>query len=303
MKLPPILRAAPAHKLPTILAALSAAALSLFAGPAFAQATPKPSICQAVARAIPPGPTVRYAQFDVTPKKRSDAAPRTGGEALGRDEVAIRFDSHSTYVIETAAGVRIATDYAGFLRGERGLPRVVTMNRAHSSHYTMNPDPGIEHVLHGWGETDRGGAAAEHYITVDDVVVRNVTTDIIRYGNVPNGNSIFIFEVAGLCIGHLGHLHHMPLDSHFAAIGRLDVVMVPVDGGLTLSHVGMRDVLQRLRSSIVLPMHLRSYNALPRFLDHVGADFAVRRPRENELIVSLRSLPRQPTVVVLPNLD
>ena len=296
-------------KLTTILSASGLLALvtMLPAAPAAAQATAKPSICQAIARAIPSGPTVRYAQIDARPKARSeartDAAPRTGSEALGRDEVAIRFDSHSTYVIETAAGVTIATDYAGYLMGERGVPRVVTMNRAHSSHYTDNPDPAIEHVLRGWGETNTGGPPAEHYVSVEDVVVRNVTTDIIRYGTVPNGNSIFIFEVAGLCIGHLGHLHHQPLDSHFAAIGRLDVVMVPVDGGLTLSHVGMRDVLKRLRSSIVLPMHLRSYNALPRFLDHVGADFAVRRPRENELIVSLRSLPKQPTVVILPNLD
>ena len=294
--------------LPIILAR-PFAALALFAAvatPAAAQGRIKPSICQAVARAIPPGPTVAYAQIDATPKgsNRTDAIPRAGGaEALGRDEVAIRFDSHSTYVIETAAGVRIATDYAGFLMGERGVPRVVTMNRAHSSHYTDRPDPAIEHVLRGWGETDRGGAPAEHHVQVEDVTVRNVTTDIIRYGTVPNGNSIFIFEVAGLCIGHLGHLHHMPLDSHFAAIGRLDVVMVPVDGGLTLSHVGMRDVLKRLRSSVVLPMHLRSFNALPRFLDHLGGEFAVRRARENELVVSLRSLPKQPTVVILPNLD
>ena len=296
MKLPNLA----AFVLPPAVAFLSA--LVGLPSPASAQVTqPRPSICQAVARAIPPGPTVRYAQIDARPK--SDAAPGKGAEALGRGEVAIRFDSHSTYVIETAGGVRIATDYAGYLMGERAVPRIVTMNRAHSSHYTMNPDPAIEHVLRGWGETEAGGVPADHYLTVDDVIVRNVTTDILRYGRVPDGNSIFIFEVAGLCIGHLGHLHHMPLDSHFAAIGRLDVVMVPVDGGLTLSHVGMRDVLKRLRSSIVLPMHLRSYGALPRFLDHMGGEFAVRRPREAELIVSLRSLPRQPTIVILPNLD
>ncbi|MEY9138330.1 hypothetical protein ACVIWV_010144 [Bradyrhizobium diazoefficiens] len=31
-------------------------------------------------------------------------------------------------------------------------------------------------------------------------------------------------HVAGLCIGHLGHLHHKLDDSHFAQIGRLDIV-------------------------------------------------------------------------------
>ena len=38
-----------------------------------------------------------------------------------------------------------------------------------------------------------------------------------------DGNSIFIFEVAGLCIGHLGHLHHELDEGHYAEIGRLDV--------------------------------------------------------------------------------
>ena len=133
------------------------------------------------------------------------------------------------------------------------------MNRAHSTHYTLNPDPRIKHVLHGWGDKD---APAKHMLAVGDVLVRNVPTDIRRYiydGNsdamVPDGNSIFIFEVAGFCIGHLGHLHHPLDDSHIAAIGRLDVVMVPVDGTYTMSLDGISDIVRRLRSSVVLPMH------------------------------------------------
>ena len=65
--------------------------------------------------------------------------------------------------------------------------------------------------------------------------MRNVSTDIrvaARRRHVePSGNSIFVFEVAGLCIGHLGHLHHEPDAEQYAALGRLDVVMAPVDGG------------------------------------------------------------------------
>ena len=34
-------------------------------------------------------------------------------------------------------------------------------------------------------------------------------------------------------VDHLGHLHQIPDDAQYAAIGRLDVVMVPVDGGYT----------------------------------------------------------------------
>ena len=122
------------------------------------------------------------------------------------DDVAITYGGHSTYYIDTPGGVRIATDYSGGYRLGR-LPDVVTMNRAHSTHYTLFPNPKIPHVLHGWSDD---GAPAHHAIRIGDVFIRNVTTDIRRYFGedfsgemIKDGNSIFIFEVAGLCIGHL----------------------------------------------------------------------------------------------------
>ena len=80
------------------------------------------------------------------------------------------------------------------------------MNKAHRTHYTDFPDPGIEYVLRGWNPD---GGPAKHALVVDDVYIRNVTTDIRSWAArlERDGNSIFIFEVAGLCIGHLGHLH------------------------------------------------------------------------------------------------
>ena len=168
----------------------------------------------------------------------ANAPPRAMPVSLRRiaakaEEVTITYAGHSTYYIDTPGGVRIATDYSGAYRTGR-LPDVATMNRAHSTHYSLFPDRGIPHVLHGWGDDGKPAYISQR---VGDVFIRNVTTDIRRYygddssgGMIKDGNSIFIFEVAGLCIGHLGHLHHQLDDSHFAAIGRVDVLMVPIDG-------------------------------------------------------------------------
>lgn len=213
--------------------------------------------------------------------------------------VTISFQGHSSYLIQSPAGVAAATDFAGWLV-DPITPNIVTMNRAHSSHYTNSPDPKIEHVLKGWGD---GVDIAKHYLTVNDMLVRNVTTDILRFGSVPDGNSIFIFETAGLCIGHLGHLHHKLSEDHYAKIGRLDIVMIPVDGGLTMTHVSAKEILKRLRSSIVLPMHVRSFDALPRFLSYMKGDFAIEYVKENKLVVSLRNLPKRPTVYLLPGIS
>ena len=119
-----------------------------------------------------------------------------------------------------------------------------------------------------------------------------------RHVMIPNGNSIFIFEVAGLCIGHLGHLHH-PLDeSHIAAIGRLDIVMVPIDGTYTMSIEGIATIVRRLRSSIVLPMH-RFGTPLSDLLDRLHGQFAIDQRLEPSFRISVGALPRTPTVIVL----
>jgi L-ascorbate metabolism protein UlaG (beta-lactamase superfamily) len=233
-------------------------------------------------------------------------APRATPVSLRRaaakaDEVAITYAGHSTYIIDTPGGVRIATDYNGVYNAGR-LPDVATMNRAHGTHYTLFPDPRIQHVLHGWGDN---GQPAQIRLRVGDVLIRNVTTDIRRYfldesnsAMIKDGNSIFIFEVAGLCIGHLGHLHHKLDDSHFAAIGRLDIVMVPIDGSYTMSLDGVSDITRRLRASVVLPMH-RFATPLDDFMRRIGQQFEIDMRVGRTLRISRESLPAAPTVIIL----
>jgi hypothetical protein len=107
--------------------------------------------------------------------------------SLARDEVGLTFIGHSTFLIETLHGIRIATDYNDYVRAP-AVPRVATMNKAHSTHFSRAPDPGIEHVLRGWNPA---GGPARHDLTVGDVRIRNVSTNIRDYaGNTEyDGNS------------------------------------------------------------------------------------------------------------------
>ena len=221
--------------------------------------------------------------------------------AAKAEDVAITYAGHSTYYIDTPGGVRIATDYSGAYRTGR-LPDVVTMNRAHGTHYTLFPDTHIPHVLHGWSDDGQPAHVAQR---IGDVYIRNVTTDIRRYFGddsnaemIKDGNSIFIFEVAGLCIGHLGHLHHKLDESHFAAIGRLDIVMVPIDGTYTMSLDGISDITRRLRASVVLPMH-RFMTPLDEFMRKIGQQFEIDVRTERTLRISRDKLPAAPTVIIL----
>ena len=219
--------------------------------------------------------------------------------ALNADQVRITYIGHSTFLLESPQLVRIATDYNGYIRPPV-VPDIVTMNHAHSTHYTDSPEPEIKHVLRGWGPTPE--QPARHDITVRDVRVRNVPTNIRDWGGGTerHGNSIFIFEMANMCIAHLGHLHHTLTQQQLDEIGRIDVVFVPVDGSYTLDLEGMIEVLQALKAPQMIPMHFFSSFTLQRFLDRAQQSWAVEKSEVPSLIVSKTTLPSTPRVTVLP---
>ncbi|MCC6780301.1 MAG: MBL fold metallo-hydrolase [Hyphomicrobiales bacterium] len=218
---------------------------------------------------------------------------------LNADQVRFTYVGHSTFLIESPQLVRIATDYNDYVRSPV-LPDIVTMNHAHSSHFTDRPDPRIRHVLRGWGPTPE--QPARHDITLKDVRVRNVPTNIRdwRGGTERHGNSIFIYEMANMCIAHLGHLHHTLNQQQLNEIGRVDVVFVPVDGNMTLDLEGMIEVLQALKAPLMIPMHYFSTYTLHHFLDRVRQNWTVEISEIPSMVVSKTTLPGAPKVTVLP---
>lgn len=254
----------------------------IIAGSAAAQER-RPSHCIAIADAAPGIAYIQKASWQ-------DPVPEFS--------VRISYVAHASFLIQTRGGLNAITDFTGFIGSADLIPDIVTMNHAHDTHWTAFPDPAIEHVLEGWGPFGEG---IEHYLDLDEMLIRNVSTDIRSSfaGVEPKGNSIFVFEVEGLCVGHLGHLHHVPDDAQFAALGRLDVVMAAVDGGTTMPLPDMISVLKRLKSSVIIPMHWFSGYSLDAFLVGIRDEFPVQRDGVSSIEVSLRDLPDRPTVVVL----
>jgi L-ascorbate metabolism protein UlaG (beta-lactamase superfamily) len=218
--------------------------------------------------------------------------------ALSQDEVSLTFVGHATFLIETPEGVRIATDYSDGTRPPV-TPDVATMNKAHSTHFSIRPDPGIKHVLKGWNPA---GGPAYHDLTVQDVRIRNVSTNIRSYGGATeyDGNSIFVFETAQLCIAHLGHLHHTLSPEHLKKLGRIDVLLVPVDGGYTLETFDMMEVLRSINAPLMIPMHFFGSSTLNRFLASAREHFPVEHGNGASITVSRATLPKSPKVLVLP---
>ena len=217
-----------------------------------------------------------------------------------REEVRITFVGHSTFLIESPRGVSIVTDYNDYVRPNM-VPDIATMNIAHDSHFTHHPNPRIKHVLRGWNPN---GGPAEHDLQHLDVHVRNISTNIRDYANGGGtreyGNSIFVFEIGGLCIAHLGHLHHTLTVQQLGQIGQMDVLLVPVDGGWTLDLDGLVEVLKAIKAPLMIPMHMFSAYGLERFLRRVRNDFEVVDSAVPTVTVSKTTLPQKQQMLVLP---
>jgi L-ascorbate metabolism protein UlaG (beta-lactamase superfamily) len=271
-----------------VSAALAAAlAILLTPAPAPAQSTPaKPEMIESCPGLIA-GNTPRIIPAAFRPA------------SLTPHQVRVTYIGHSSFLLESPQLVRIVTDYNGY-NVPPMLPDVVTMNHAHTSHYTNAPDPGIAHVLRGWGPSP--DKPARHDLQVKDVHIRNVPTNIRSWGGETerHGNSIFIFEMGSLCVAHLGHLHHTLTQQQLNEIGKIDIVLVPVDGGATLDLDGMIEVLEALKAKVMIPMHYFSTYTLNRFLDRAKDKFSAEFNDTPSVVISKATLPATPKFLVLP---
>ena len=266
------------------VAALTATAFALLAGPALARCSKN-----LVERALPPG--VQLASLD--------GLALAAGNSPNR--ATITFLGHASYMIDTPQGVRAITDYNG-INGFGHKPDIVTMNNAHTTHFTDTPEEGIAYALEGW-PSKPGETEAKHDVRFKDMRVWNVPTNARAWGGGEtriNGNSIFVFSIGDLCIAHLGHLHHRLTKDHLDELGRIDIVMVPIDGSFTMGQPLMVDVVEQLQPKVVMPMHYWGRYQLDRFMsqmERLEPNFVI--PDRPVVELAKEELPEKLTVIAV----
>lgn len=71
-------------------------------------------------------------------------------------------------------------------------------------------------------------------------------------------NTVRVFDApSGLRAVHLGDLGHMLSEAAIAAIGKPDVLMIPVGGFFTIDAKTAKALCDRLQPRVVIPMHYR----------------------------------------------
>jgi len=211
--------------------------------------------------------------------------------AVPKGQASISYIVHSSFIIETPGGATAVTDFNG-LHSPSFIPDIVTMNNSHGSHYTVSPDRRIKTVLRGWSIAT--GKMARHDVRYKDLRVFNIPTNIGEYGDPQgNGNSIFVFEISGLCIAHVGHLHHVLTKDQLKQLGRIEILFVPIDGGMTIRHEQALALIEQVSPRMVVPMHFGFIGAAERFFEMARKLYPIKSESGATILVSRRTLPKQ----------
>ncbi len=206
----------------------------------------------------------------------------------------ITWYGHSCFRIVERGRATIVTDpFDGSLGYE--VPRlkadVVTVSHLAPGHGTVNSLKSYEHVIDGPGEYEIG-----------DVFIIGVATFDHTQEN-PRRNVVYVFDFNGLTVAHLGDLDHVPSQSMIETLGAVDIALVPVGGGGSLTSSQAAEVISLLEPSIVVPMHFQTdvldsvqLDPVDRFLKEMGIN-AIQE--ESVLRVTAGNLPEQTQVVLL----
>jgi L-ascorbate metabolism protein UlaG (beta-lactamase superfamily) len=179
----------------------------------------------------------------------------------------------SGFILETAAGTRIVMDPIPKGLGYDlpvGLKAdAITISHEHPDHNNVGLVVNKARVLRGLTADKKGWTKIDE--KVKDVGIRSVGVYHDDKRGAERGlNTVFIFDVGGLRIAHLGDLGHLLTDDQLSAIGSVDVVLVPVGGVYTIDAYQATRVVDQLHPRlVVVPMHYKTPPLTIKELDPV----------------------------------
>ncbi len=211
----------------------------------------------------------------------------------------IKWLAHAAFLITADSGTRILTDpYKTFERLKHGdiheTAEIVTVSHNHDDHNNVAAVKGHPQVL---DSTEVKG------IKDKSLKIKAVATAHDDAGGSKRGpNIVFCFDVDGVKICHCGDLGHVLTDAQVKAIGKVDVLMVPVGGFFTVDAAAATKVCEQLKPGIILPMHyLTEKISLPigKVDDFLKGKSNVTRAAGSEIEVKAGKLPASAQIMVL----
>jgi L-ascorbate metabolism protein UlaG (beta-lactamase superfamily) len=169
---------------------------------------------------------------------------------------------------------------------------IVTLSHPHPGHCYTQAVTGEFKVIKGPGEYELKGVFITGIATWHDDAK----------GEKLGKNTVYVLEMDGITLCHLGDLGHLPASELIEDMGDIDVLFLPVGGVSTIGGSTAAEVVRRLTPKVVIPMHYKTaalakeLEPADKFLKEVGVKEQVSQPK---LSVNRSTLPTSTQVVIL----
>ena len=169
---------------------------------------------------------------------------------------------------------------------------IVTVSHYHQGHSYVEAVDGEYRQIKGPGE----------YETKSVFVTGIATFHDKSQGSERGKNTIYLLEIDGVTLCHLGDIGHALSSDIEEELGDVGVLFVPIGGVNTIDSTRAAEVVRSLAPKIVIPMHYktpaltRELETLDKFLKKMGLKEIASQPRFS---VNRSTLPPTTQVVVL----
>ncbi|MBA7680689.1 hypothetical protein ES703_89010 [subsurface metagenome] len=169
---------------------------------------------------------------------------------------------------------------------------IVTLSHFHPGHSYSEAITSEFKEIKGPGEYELKGIFITGIATFHDS----------EQGNKLGRNTVYVLEMDGITLCHMGDLGHLPASQLMEAIGDVDVLFLPVGGVSTIAGSTAAEIVRHLSPKIVMPMHyktsaeVRDLQPVDRFLTELGIKEMVSQPK---LSINRSTLPTSTQVTIL----
>ena len=193
---------------------------------------------------------------------------------------------HSCFLIKGKEKVIITDPYHPDMGYSLGEPKadIVTISHFHPGHSYVEGVGSKPKQIKGPGEYEIGGTFITGIVTFHDN----------QKGEIRGKNTIYLIEMDGITLCHLGDLGHPLTPQLVEELGAIDILFLPVGEVSTISVDAAVEIVRQLNPHIVIPMHYET--SADKFLRKMGIREAEVKPK---LSITPSSLPASTQIEIL----
>lgn len=206
----------------------------------------------------------------------------------------IKWLGHSCFKLTSEKGTVIVTDPFDESVGYP-MPNVkadiVTSSHSHFDHNYFKAVKGKFDIVDTVGEHNIKGINIKGVNTFHDD----------EHGAKRGKNIVFVFDIDGIRVCHMGDLGHVLTEKQVEEIGPVDVLLIPVGGYYTIDAKQAVEVMNQLKPKITIPMHYKTefinfpIDTVDNFLDMTKG----KKILSTEVDITKKDLEGEPKVIAL----